>query len=94
MAVRLAAELRANEYNRAGEMLEYHSRLMCDNSANNAILKAVIHDVITASRDRDFRFWSLFSGEVVGGRDLCIRIAELNTRDTRTRVYNYQKRKR
>lgn len=86
----LAAELRIREYTRSAAMWKHHSSRTAGKAMEGEISKAICHDSITANHGRGFRFRPLFSGKEVGDRELGIRIAELNTQDSRTRVYNYQ----
>ena len=85
----LAAELRIHEYDRPTSMMGNYPSAD-GGSVETRIVRAVCHDVINANRDRDFIFRPLFSGEEIGDHQLCIRIVEINSQETRTRVYNYQ----
>ena len=83
-----AAEMRVHEYERAVEMMDRYNSSATDDM-NYKICKVLCRDVINASHDRDFRFWSLFNGREVQDHALCVRIVEINSAETQTRVYNY-----
>ena len=61
-----------------------------DDEKRLGTLQPLTHDVVTSNHDRDFRFWPLFNGEDTDRHNVNVRIAELNTNSSRTRLYNYQ----
>ena len=82
----MAAEMRALEYERALNVW------MCPKPGQGVepLLQSLTHDILTANHDRDFRLWSLFNGVETNKHNVCVRVVELNSSSTRTRVYNYQ----
>ena len=84
--LQLATELRGLELRRANEMVVLARD--ADQKWKDTVL-SLTHDIITSNRDRDFRFWPLFNGEDTNRHEVTVRIVELNTSNTKVKVYNY-----